>query len=99
MHTVRRGDSLYIIAHRYATTVKRLKQDNQLSSNTIQPGQKIRVVAVAQSGGQRSYRVVNGDTLGRIADAHKVSLSVLLRANGLGRSSRIYPGQQLIIPE
>jgi len=36
--------------------------------------------------------------VGKIAKAHKVSLSSMLRANGLSSSSKIYPGQTLVIP-
>jgi membrane-bound lytic murein transglycosylase D len=97
-HTVRRGDSLYTIARRYRTTVARLKRDNKLSSNTIHPGQKLDIHPGSQAG-LRRYQVVGGDTLGGIAEAHSVSLSGLLRVNGLGRRSTIYPGQQLTIPE
>ena len=43
VHTVRRGDTLGAIARAYGTTVSRLKSDNGLSSNTIHPGQELRV--------------------------------------------------------
>jgi LysM repeat protein len=39
--------------------------------------------------------VRRGDTLGRIAETHNVSVDSILRANGLSRSSTIYPGQVL----
>ena len=39
-----------------------------------------------------------GDTIGRIAQAEKVSIDRLLRANGLSRSSTIYPGQVIELP-
>ena len=38
-HIVRKGDTLYSIANRYNLTVDILKQQNQLASNTIKPGQ------------------------------------------------------------
>ncbi|NNF05039.1 MAG: LysM peptidoglycan-binding domain-containing protein, partial [Rhodothermales bacterium] len=43
MHTVRRGDTLIGIAGRYGTTVARIKTWNSLSSNTIHPGQALRI--------------------------------------------------------
>jgi LysM repeat protein len=46
----------------------------------------------------RIYSVRRGDTVGKIARAHKVSVNAVLRANGLSRSSKIYPGQALVIP-
>ena len=97
-HTVRRGESLYLIASRYKTTVARLKQDNKLSSNLIKPGQKL-VVAPGSRSNTRRYEVRRGDTLGKIADAHGVSLTSLLQTNGLSRRSTIYPGQVVAIPD
>ena len=96
-HTVRRGESLYSIARRYGTGVAELKRINGLSSNLIHPGQTLNVNAGSASGGEQ-YRVRRGDTLSQIADAHSVSLGILLRANGLSSRSTIYPGQTLVIP-
>jgi peptidoglycan/xylan/chitin deacetylase (PgdA/CDA1 family) len=42
--------------------------------------------------------VQSGDTLGRIADAHDVSLDTVLELNGLDRSSIIYPGDVIRLP-
>ncbi|MCA9726587.1 MAG: LysM peptidoglycan-binding domain-containing protein, partial [Candidatus Eisenbacteria bacterium] len=44
------------------------------------------------------YRVVAGDTLSRIAHAHRVSLTSLCSINGITPRDRIFPGQVLIIP-
>lgn len=44
------------------------------------------------------YRVQRGDTAGKIARRHNVSLSHLALANGLSRRSTIYVGQNLRIP-
>ncbi len=106
VHTVRRGETLGVIAQAYGTTVSRIKNDNGLSSNLIHPGQQLRVGAAASSasasgGGSdgKSYTVRSGDTPGAIADRHGVGLSDLLQANRLGRRSTIYPGQTLVIPK
>lgn len=96
-HSVRPGESLYSIARRYRTTVDRLKRENKLSSNTIHPGQKLKVSAGSRSD-LRRYTIKRGDTLSGIAKANGVRLSSLLRANGLSSRSRIYPGQVLVIP-
>ncbi len=42
-HTVRSGESLWIIARRNDTTVDRLKQLNSLRSNKVKPGERLRV--------------------------------------------------------
>jgi len=46
-----------------------------------------------------TYRVKRGDTLGSIARRHHVSLTALLRANHLKKSSVIRPGQRLVLPQ
>jgi len=105
IHTVRRGETLGGIARAYGTTVSTLKKNNGLSSNLIHPGQELRVGPTSSGpstagggSGTKTYTVRRGDTLGAIADRHGVGLSVLLRANGLGRRSTIRPGQELVIP-
>lgn len=47
----------------------------------------------------RSYTVKAGDTLGRIAAAHGVSVSSIVSASGLKNPNVIYPGQRLVIGE
>jgi membrane-bound lytic murein transglycosylase D len=98
-YRVQRGDSLWRLAQRYGTTVERLKRDNGLRGNTLQPGQKL---TIRSSGGATSsgdtYVVRRGDTLGKIAQTRGVSLNSLLQVNGLSKRSTIYPGQQLAIP-
>jgi membrane-bound lytic murein transglycosylase D len=44
------------------------------------------------------YRVEKGDTAGKIARMHRVSLHDLIMANNLGRRAIIYPGQNLRLP-
>lgn len=46
-----------------------------------------------------SYTVKPGDTLGRIARDHDVSLSDLIAANNITNPNLIYPGQVLTIPK
>jgi peptidoglycan endopeptidase LytE len=77
-------------------------------SSLILPGQKITLPAGATAqptgtpgnapaaGG--SYTVKAGDSLGRIASRHGVSLSALLSVNGMTVSSLILPGQKITLP-
>lgn len=44
------------------------------------------------------YTVERGDTLGRIAADHDVSLTDLIEANDIANPNLIYPGQVLVIP-
>jgi len=85
------------------------------SAHRIWPGQRLRIpvkgslpvrlaagdgpARAGRRGARRVYRVASGDTLGGIAEAHGVSLSAVLRVNGLSPRSTIYPGQSLAIPD
>lgn len=96
-HTVRRGDSLWRLASKYGTTVDRIRRDNGLRGSRLAVGQRLRI-QTGSAGGSRSYTVRRGDTIGRIAAAQNVPVDRLLKANGLSRSSTIYPGQVLRFP-
>ncbi len=97
-HRVQRGDSLWLLASRYGTTVSRIRSDNGLHSSVLRPGQVLRINSGAGGGRGSTYVVRRGDTLGAIARRQGVSLSRLLSANRLSSRSTIYPGQQLVIP-
>jgi len=49
------------------------------------------------STGTTTYTVKKGDTLSKIASKHGVSLSSLLKLNGLTTKSKIYPGMKIKI--
>lgn len=101
-HRVRAGDSLWVLARRYGTTVDRIRQENRLRDNLLHPGQVLVIHGpeVAEAGGGAGgYVVRSGDTLGGIARAHDVPLRRLLEENHLSRHSTIYPGQTLQIPK
>ncbi|HUV30230.1 MAG TPA: LysM peptidoglycan-binding domain-containing protein [Acidobacteriota bacterium] len=51
----------------------------------------------ATATGKRSYKVKAGDTLWDIARAFGTTTGRIRRLNSLGRSSRIYPGQELTV--
>jgi len=40
-YTIRAGDSLYSIATNFNTTIDKIKRDNNLTSNTVYPGQQL----------------------------------------------------------
>lgn len=94
-HVVRRGDTLGKIASTYGVSVNQLKTWNNLKSSTIVPGQRL---ALNGSSGSTAvtYRVVRGDSLGKIARKYGVSVRQIKDWNGL-RTNTIYPGQRLTI--
>ena len=93
-YTVKKGDSLYKIARKYRTTVSALKKINNLSSNNIRVGMKLKVNNGYYVGDGEVYVVRKGDSLYEIAKKHGLGLSTLKQMNNL-RSNRIYPGMKL----
>jgi LysM repeat protein len=101
---VRKGDTLGKIAIGLNTSIGELKRANNLSSDLIQVGQKLTVpvggntiVAAPSQIAMGTYTVVKGDTLGKIAQRHAISIRELKAANNLSRDL-ILVGQNLRIP-
>lgn len=114
-YKVRSGESLWIIAGRYNTTVEKLRSLNALTRNEqLRAGQVIRVPAavdtVAAPGPAprkiaaapatgRTHVVRRGETLTSIAGKYGVSLSSLRTANGMDSDSVLKAGARLVIPD
>jgi len=109
IHTVRSGESLYVIARKYGSSVSAIRQANSLRGSLIRPGQNLIVprfgtdMRASSNQPQRSveggvYTVQRNDTLWDIANGFSVSVDSLCAANGLSRRVVIKPGQRLNIP-
>jgi len=100
-HVVRRGDSLWIIARRYGTTVKSIQHLNGLSGTRLYKGQKLKIapepIPARQAEGMKTYRVQSGDSPFKIAQTHQMPLDRFLKINRLSSRSTIYPGQSLYV--
>ena len=101
-YTVRSGDSLWSIAKKFNTSIKRLRETNKLSSNTLQLNDRLVVgskAAEVESEHVRklSYRVRRGDSLSLIANRFDVAVSDITRWNKIGRSALLQPGQRLTL--
>jgi len=100
-HVVRWGETLSRIASHYGVSVSAIVAANGLANpNRIWPGQRLFIPSTGVSGGgaARTYTVVWGDTLARIAQRFGVSSWAIAQANHLANPNTIYPGQRLIIP-
>ncbi len=100
--TVRAGDTLYLLASQYGTSVAALKSANGLSGDQLYPGQRLRLPSGSSAGstggnGGTQCTVKSGDTLYLLAVRYGTTVQALRQANGLG-SDAIYPGQRLVIP-
>jgi membrane-bound lytic murein transglycosylase D len=101
-HYVRKGDSLWIIARRYGTTVQKIKSLNHLRSNYLVIGQSLKIPGfktepLPDTTKLSVYSVKNGDSPYTIAAKHNMALERLLTINRLTPRSKIYPGQKLYI--
>lgn len=97
-YTVRPGDNLSDIAKRSRTTVAQIKKSSGLKSDTIYPGQIIKVKyspknykpgkagskgASKPAAKTRNHVVAKGETISGIAKKYGVSTSEVLRANNM----------------
>ncbi|MCE4957606.1 LysM peptidoglycan-binding domain-containing protein [Macrococcoides caseolyticum] len=90
-HTVKQGESLWVIADKYDTTIEKIKKINHLESNLIVPDQKLQVLVNGK------YEVQAGDTLSKIARQFDVKVSELKKWNHIKSSKALKPGQLLVV--
>lgn len=97
-YVVQKGDSLYSIANKLGTTVSELKKENNLTSNTLQIGEVLRIpTKEIYEGEENVYIVQKGDTLYSVAMANNTTVDELKRINNL-TSNILSTGQLLKIP-
>jgi LysM repeat protein len=96
-YTVRKGDTLSVIASRFGATVKQLTEWNDIPDpNRIYPDQRL-VVMKSDSPRDIYYTVRKGDTLSVIATWFGTSVRQLTQWNDIPDPDRIYPNQRLIV--
>lgn len=97
-YVVQKGDSLYSIANKLGTTVSELKKENNLTTNTLQIGEVLRIpTKEIYEGEENVYIVQKGDTLYSVAMANNTTVDELKRINNL-TSNILSAGQLLKIP-
>lgn len=86
IYTVKSGDNLYSIAKNYNTSVDDIKTLNNLTSNLLSIGQKLRIPVNSTSispENVETYVVQSGDTLYKIANYYNMSVKELMDLNNL----------------
>jgi len=104
-HTVKSGDSLWDIAIQYGTSVERIKQLNQLSSDNLQIGERLCVKVTSDQkpaatpiieAGATYYVVQSGDSLWKIAQQFGTSVEKIKELNQLS-SDNLQIGLKLCV--
>ena len=93
-YVVVKGDNLYTIANKYGVSVNDIKSLNNLSSNTLQIGQ---VLKIPGTESYTTYKVKKGDSLWKIANTYGVTVNELKNINNLSGST-LSIGQEILIP-
>ncbi|EOG9063379.1 N-acetylmuramoyl-L-alanine amidase [Vibrio fluvialis] len=96
-HVVKSGDYLGKIASTYKVSVETIKRENNLKSDTLKLGQKLKITVSLKDKPLRKHKVARGEFLGKIASEYSVSVQSIRDANKL-RSDQLAVGQVLIIP-
>ena len=105
-YQVTEGDTVSSVAGRFGLSTASVLALNGLGwSAVIFPGQLLTLSGQAQASAPAPvaaeitrYLIQSGDTLSGVAVAHGLSLSALLRVNGLDANSIIFPGQAVVLP-
>ncbi|UFU00213.1 LysM peptidoglycan-binding domain-containing protein [Radiobacillus kanasensis] len=106
VYSVRSGDSLSVIAKRFAVTVDDIRTANQLRSDSLQVGQALTIPnglhAPTQTGtntiSYKTHTVQSGDNIWDLSVQYGIPQAELLRANNLTTKSMLSIGQTLKIP-
>ncbi|NLY81109.1 MAG: LysM peptidoglycan-binding domain-containing protein [Lysinibacillus sp.] len=91
-HKVQRGDSLYLLAKKYDTTIGQIMEKNEMHRTTIYIGESLEIDA-----NSNQYTVRKGDTLYLISKRYGTTVKDLKAINNL-KSDMILIGQSLTIP-
>ncbi len=95
-YMVQPGDSIYLLARKFGTTVDAITSSNGLNSSIIHPGDRLFIPGMTQ--GVQTYTIVPGDTLSAIAARFRVPLEKIIAVNDLSNPNRLIAGQQIYLP-
>ena len=110
MYTVEIGDSLWLIAKRFGTTVTQLLNWNNLAHGSmLKPGQQLNIqpvvyhqadagaTAKAAKNSTLNYTVKRGDTLWLISKRFGTTITQIIQWNNLSNTHLLHPGQTLVL--
>ena len=95
-YIVKKGDSLYSIARTYNTSVDKLKEINNLTSNALAIGQVLKLPS-SNASEKVVYTVKKGDSLYSIAREYGTTVDAIKKLNNI-TSNTLTIGQKLLLP-
>ena len=99
-YTVKSGDTMYLLAQRYGTTVNTLRSLNNLASDSLWVGQALLIPNSTGGGSSENswtYTVRTGDTLYLISQRYGTTVNALRSLNNIW-TDNLTVGQRLLIP-
>ncbi|HJO52877.1 MAG TPA: LysM peptidoglycan-binding domain-containing protein [Verrucomicrobiota bacterium] len=94
-HTIKRGETLGVIAKKYGLSALALAAHNGIANpNNVKIGRKLVIPAKTET---LTYTIRKGDTLSTIANKYKTTAAAIAKANGIKDPNTIKPGQKLKI--
>lgn len=111
-YTVEKGDTLYGIANKFSTTVQDIKKINNLTTNTLLPGQQIYIPTPSTPTPTQPtnppvpqepetpyliYTIQRGDSLWKISQKYDIPVNDIIAFNNLS-SVNLQIGDELRIP-
>ncbi|MGQ9778615.1 MAG: LysM peptidoglycan-binding domain-containing protein [Bacillota bacterium] len=97
-YIVEPGETIFLLARRFGTTVAAIMAANDLTSDVLRVGQRLFIPGPIIGGPSSVYIVQPGDTLFGIAQRFGTTVSALQLVNELVIPEAISPGQVLRIP-
>ena len=104
VHTVKSGENLSAIADKYGVSVANLREWNDLKSDNIRVGDKLKLKADGKTStssrsrdneaAEQTHKVKKGETLGQIATKYGVTVDDLRKWNNI-KGNNIAAGQNL----
>lgn len=93
-YVVQGGDTLSTIAEKFDVSISTIKWANDLSSDYIRPGQKLKILPVTGV----LHKVKSGDTLAALAEKYNASEQAIADVNWIDPPFILNAGQELMVP-
>ena len=98
VYVVKKGDTLYSISRKFNISVDKLKEINNIKTNTISVGQQLIVKDIPYEEEYNTYIVKKGDSLWSISQKYNITVNELIDINDLDELT-LQINQELKVPK